>query len=178
MRFLRGYSLLELLCTLSVASILLSTALPDLADAIKNNRRSALVNEFVSSLQLARNQSIMQNCEVTVCKSSDGRSCGRSGVSWNSGWITFVNADGDDPAMVDTDERLLTIHPAITAPLHVTANREYFSFRPLPYRSVNGTIRFCDDRGAPHAAVVIINVMGRPRLSHAEADGSPVNCSE
>jgi type IV fimbrial biogenesis protein FimT len=173
----RGYTLSELLTVLTVVSLLLGTALPGLGSVIRDNRRATLLNEFLSTLYLARTEAIVEVREVTVCKSRDGSSCGDGGVAWDEGWIVFVNDDGDDPATVDLGERVLAVHAAVRAPQHVSANRDYFSFRPFPYRSVNGTISFCDDRGPAHAAAVIVSVTGRPRLSHTSADGAPLDCS-
>ena len=173
----RGFTLLELLVVIGVATILLTVAVPGFSELIEDNRRAALLNEFVTSLQLARVGAVMDGHEVTLCKSADGAHCAPKGARWDDGWIVFANLDGDDPAVVDPGEQVLIAHPGVRSPLHVAANREYFSFRPYSHYSVNGTVTFCDDRGSDHAMAVIISAMGRPRVSHTQADGSPINCS-
>jgi len=84
----RGFTLLELMITLVVATILLLVAVPSFEDIIVNNRLSAYAGRFTSSVQLARSEAIKRNTQVSVCVSSDGTSCGSG--NWQQGWIVIA----------------------------------------------------------------------------------------
>ena len=47
----------------------------------------------------------------------------------------------------------------------ITANRRLFEFRPFGRRSTNGTVTFCDRRGAEQARAVVVSFTGRPRVT-------------
>ena len=119
----RGFTLLELMITLAVLAILISTAIPAMRTTIQNNRMSGISNEFVTALQLARSEAIKRSAPVSVCASSDQASCTGD---WEDGWIVFrdgsaigqvsatvsevlqvwggmgggVSNDGDEPAFI------------------------------------------------------------------------------
>ena len=78
--------------------------------------------------------------------------------------MLFVNTDGRRPPRRAANEPLLLAHqPALTGTIR--ANRQLFEFRPFGRRSVNGTVTFCDERGAASAKAVIVSYTGRPRVS-------------
>ena len=53
-----GFTLLEVLTSLTVASILLTAAVPAMQDFIIRNRMSTEVNTFLASMYLARSESV------------------------------------------------------------------------------------------------------------------------
>jgi type IV fimbrial biogenesis protein FimT len=88
----RGFSLLELIMTMSVAAILLTIAVPSFRYVTNANRISSEVNGLLGDLQFARSEAIKEGRYVSVCASSDGQSCSAS-TAWQSGWIVFPNAN-------------------------------------------------------------------------------------
>lgn len=173
----KGVSLLELLIGLAVAGVLLSTGVPGFHDLVQDNRRAARVNRLVHALHFARSEAVKQAQYVTLCKSASGSDCGAGSVSWDDGWIVFVNADHDEPAQADAGEQVLLREPPIDD-LTVTGNRNAFTFRPFYLRSTNGTFVFCDTRGPQSARAVIISHTGRPRVSDRNPDGGPLACPD
>jgi type IV fimbrial biogenesis protein FimT len=168
-----GASLIELLFVVSVVVILLTSAIPSFREMIMNNRRTAAINELVATIQFARGEAAKRNREVVLCPGGGGRQCGN--YDWDRGWLVFANLDQDRPARLDSDEPLLYVKPALEG-LNMTANRLAFRFRPLGIRSVNGTITFCDSRGAQSARAVIISYTGRPRVSARNASNQRLQC--
>jgi type IV fimbrial biogenesis protein FimT len=89
----RGFTLVELMMTLVIASIVLTMAVPGMRDLIQNNRITGQVNEMVTAFNLARMEAIRRGSPVSVCASADQASC--SGANdWASGWIVFTDANG------------------------------------------------------------------------------------
>src|SRR3569833_4532748 len=90
----RGFTLVELLVTISIATILVTLAVPSFSDFVKNNRMITQPTDFVTAMNVARSEAIRRGTRITLCKSSDGAGC-VSGRNWEQGWIVFVDDDGD-----------------------------------------------------------------------------------
>lgn len=170
-----GFSLLELLVTLSVAGIVLGLAAPAFNGILLDSRRTVAVNSFVHSIYLARVTAATQGRTVSICRSTDGDSCSNGTANWQHGWIVFVNTDRDEPPMRDANEPILSVQAAWHGGA-ATSNRRSYSFRPFQHAVVNGTVVFCDRRGPMRARAVIINIVGRPRIATRDSDNHPLRC--
>lgn len=176
----RGFTLIELMFVLGISAILVSVALPAMQGFVANSRHTSAMNEFVSSMHLARNTAITTNARVTMCASSNQTSC--ETVPWESGWILFRDANGNQT--IDGDDAILNTGQLDTG-VDITSS-QYASF--LMYRpngrvmSANvgdntGEFTVCDDRGAAHSKVVIVEISGRPKQSKVKANGGSPTCS-
>jgi type IV fimbrial biogenesis protein FimT len=106
-----GFTLIEMMVTVSVLAILVSLAAPSFREILVRNRAGAISNEFASSISKARVEAVNRNVCVSICRStlvpSTTTSQPRcdSGTNWTSGWIAFVNTACDDtidePAVTD-----------------------------------------------------------------------------
>jgi type IV fimbrial biogenesis protein FimT len=85
-----GFTLLELLITMAIATILLTIAIPSFQYVTNSNRIAGEVNGLLGDLQYARSEAIKEGQYVSVCASSDGQTCSAS-PDWQGGWIVFVN---------------------------------------------------------------------------------------
>lgn len=83
----KGFTLVELIITVTVAIILLGVAVPNVMGTLRANRLSTTMNSIVQALQLARSQAIRSG-GATVCASKDGLSCLGS-ADWTGGWIVL-----------------------------------------------------------------------------------------
>jgi type IV fimbrial biogenesis protein FimT len=81
---LRGFTLVELMVTITVLAILLAIAVPSFDGIRVSNRLTSYAGALASSSQLARTEAIKRDAPVTLCASTNGTSCG--GV-WEAGWI-------------------------------------------------------------------------------------------
>ena len=171
----RGVTLLELLMVLVVAGALAAAAVPGLGALILNARRTADVNGFVTAVQLARSEAFKRGRTVVLCKTADGTRCGGSDVDFDQGWMVFVNDGSENPPRRDADEpQLYAYRPEMAG--SITANRRLFEFRPFGRRSTNGTVTFCDRRGAGQARAVIVSFTGRPRVTRNGPGLRPLTC--
>src|SRR5579862_2013512 len=101
----RGFTLIEVLITISVASILLTIAIPSFRYVTNSNRISGEVNGLLGDLQFARAEAIKEGRTVTVCVSNDGATCAPATTTWQSGWIVF--SDPTHVGVVDPGETIL-----------------------------------------------------------------------
>lgn len=103
-----GFSLIELLVTLSIVSLLMTVAVPQFQSLIEKNKIQALMDEFTSSLYLARGEAAKRGYQVTLCASdvvtitdvdtgtsTENTVCDTTATDFSSGWIIFVDYDGD-----------------------------------------------------------------------------------
>ena len=176
MRDVGGFTLRELLCTLSVGAILLGLAVPSFRAFVLDARRTADVNGFVLAVQVARSEAIKRGETVVLCQTFDGHRCGNDEVGYGSGWLVFADSDSTRPPQrSDAKPVIYAYRPESTGT--IVGNREYFDFRPIQTRSTNGTLVFCDERGGSSARAVIVSYTGRPRVDSVDPDGKRLVCS-
>lgn len=172
-----GFTLLELLGTVGLAGLLLGLAVPSFRTWVLDARRTADVNGFVLAVQVARSEAAKSSHSVILCKTQDRLRCGGAELRFDAGWMVFVNSDDRlPPTRSDEEPLVLAYEPQLEGT--IVANRALFEFRPLLRRSTNGTVVFCDARGAVAARAVIVSYTGRPRVDRVDADGKPLQCAD
>lgn len=173
----QGITLVELVSVLAIVAIVAAAGIPQMAQFGRAAARRAAVNDMMHSIFLARSKAIMANTVVSLCRSADGETCATNTGNWEDGWIVFVNADRDQPAVRDPEEPIVQRHHGWRGG-RITSNRTSFSFRPTTQSGVNGTFVFCDALGkSGDARAVIISHTGRPRVSERDASNKPLSCS-
>ncbi len=174
-----GFTLLELLATLAIVALLATLASPSFQETLLNARRTEVLNALIRSLHLARVESLRAGREAVVCPvDEDGLCAGRSD-NWTGGWRVFVNRVGRDPSVLDVGDHVLLAREGAGDPARdgrLNANREAFVYRPFNRRSTNGTLIYCDRRGARSARAIIVSHTGRPRISDRSGRGEPLTC--
>ena len=175
-RLNRGYSLYELLMTLTLAAIIIGLGLPSFASITARNRQHAEINALFHAIHVARKESIMRRRVVSLCPSVDAMSC-EPGRDWSTGWLMFANLDADEPPRIDAGEPLLQVH-TVGENIKITANRRGFTLRATQKRATNGTIVVCDKAGRIAPKALVISYTGRPRVTLETTRGEPYNCAD
>ncbi len=176
----RGFTLIEMMIAVALTALLLSMAVPALDAFTSNARQTSTINDFVSSMHIARSTAVTTNFRTTVCASSNGVNC--EAVSWDQGWIVFSDRDSDQA--VDNDETIVAASDGADG-LDIRSPEfgQFLMYRPngrvmtVSAAGNSGQFTVCDGRGADHAKVLIVDLSGRPRLSKYQADGSAPSCS-
>jgi type IV fimbrial biogenesis protein FimT len=159
-----GFTLVELLITIMVLAVLLTVAAPSFTEMLANNRMRSEVYALRALLTEARSEALTERSLVAVCASSDGESCTGN---WNQGYIAFFDDDGDGD--VDAGDRIVLAR-TIEAPTITIGFSNADDFEYVLYNSrgnaqnnataYNGTFTLCDERGAKHAAGLIVSPVG------------------
>ena len=172
--YCRGYSLYELLITLTLVAILTGVAVPSFGKIAANGRIRTELNALFHAVHVARKESIMRRSVVSICPSIDGKNCSAD-FDWSHGWILFNNTDRDEPPRVDKGEAVMQVYKS-TSDTRIKANRRGFTLRATQKRATNGTIIVCDSnkRVAPRA--LVISYTGRPRVALKDRKGKKYTC--
>jgi len=155
-----GFTLLEVLTSLAVASILLTAAVPAMQDFIIRNRMSTEVNTFVASLYLARSEAVKRLRNVSLCPVKSDGDCDSSSQDWEQGWKVYYT----DPA--SGSEVVLQQNPALPSRFRIIGNQSGFDYDPtgqLAIPTTAGTYIFCDTGGIAQARNVVVSGEGRVR---------------
>ena len=174
-RHQNGFTLPELLVTLTVVSTLTVGAANGLTWLIQESRMVGDINRFVTVLHLARNEAVKQTRRIVLCPSADGLHCGNSS-EWNSGWLLFQSDDREH----DTDERLIQRGSSLQAgiALHASNHRRRIVFQPDGSSGgSNSSFTFCDRREKAKPRVICLSNTGRPRLARTRCNRKPIDCS-
>lgn len=176
-----GFTLLELMITLTVVGILAVIAIPNFRTFLLNQRRDSVIDALVASLNYARNQALNLDQNTTLCAGTPGISC--TGGSWATGWEVVQAQPGAASVVLTTH----TLQATSTAPALTAVNGSSgFQF------TGNGLVNFvpvlaggkellkvCDSRGASFARAIEINRAGYIQSSVTPGfapDGSTLIC--
>jgi type IV fimbrial biogenesis protein FimT len=165
----RGFTLYELLITLSLAAVFVTLAVPAFATLSAKSRQYTEISALFHAIHRARKTSIVQRREVSLCPSDDGATCARR-TDWSAGWILYYAPDEDDAG------DLVVVAHEVTDSIRITANRRAFTLRATVKRATNGTLVVCDRFGRIPPKALIVSFTGRPRVATARPDGRPYSC--
>lgn len=87
MRRTQGFTLIELMVTITVLGIIISLAAPSFSKMLQDNRMITLASELQGSLQMARAEAIKRRVDVVLCKSNSGATDCSNGTDWQGGWL-------------------------------------------------------------------------------------------
>jgi len=123
----RGFSLIDLLLTLTLSGILLSLAFPAYNHVIIDVRLSSLAERITSAINIARSEAMKRRAIVIICSSKNGKTCtGR----WRDGWIIFFGKNTRDIQ----ENNLLYVYPPLNKneflEWHGSGGRDYVQLNP------------------------------------------------
>jgi type IV fimbrial biogenesis protein FimT len=159
-----GFTLIELIITLTVIAIISSIAVPSFAEIMADNKQVTRYNQLLGSIALTRSEAIKRGVRTSICQSSDTTSCTKKSKQWHDGWIVFNDADSDN--QVDADETIVFIQQAFEDEITISfGGRKRVAYYPngLAVGSSNGTFLICDTRGDATKSGLVVNMSGRTK---------------
>ncbi len=120
MRYMRGFTLIEVVVVMAVFAILLTIAVPSMSQFVTENRIKQAATDINMTLLNARSNAMRMGVPVVVCASTGATSgsvpsC--DGSSWSSGWVSFIDFQRTGSP---TASGVLVTHGSIPSSLYVT----------------------------------------------------------
>jgi len=170
-----GFSLAELLMTIAVMAVVLSVALPNLRQLLRDQQLKAAVNDLFSAINLARSQAIARGARVELAPA------GPDGADWSRGWVVFVDKDGD--RRPGSGDEVIAAHGPLADGIAVAT--VFSSQQGSAYFAYNGAGRGCTDTSSAAARWgtlsllrdgqvrrIKINMLGRARICDPAREGA------
>jgi len=179
----RGFTLPELIITMGIIAIVLTTAVPSVSSMIKDNRLANQLNSVVIHLHMARAEAAKREVRVILCRSADPNAvnptCGGSTGVWTQGYLVFAD-DGNysnDVYNAGSDTLLYRGQPAASGVKRRTNTtwNVNLEFNPDGSTNANGALAImslCDDRGSDNVRQIQVGPNGMPKLFA----GNNLNC--
>jgi type IV fimbrial biogenesis protein FimT len=174
----RGLTLIELVIILTVLALLITLGAPSLRNMYLRNEQNVAINGFLKHFFLARSLAIQRQKHEIICPSDEGLICLENGI-WNRGLIIF-----EDTERNATLDPLDPVHGKYQLPessqleIYSSQHRTQVIYhedgRPSGY---NLTLTFCDPEERIKPKALIVNNVGRIRVSDTGPDGVPLNCN-
>jgi|TARA_B110000116_G_scaffold81057_1_gene70500 type IV fimbrial biogenesis protein FimT len=148
LKCLGGFTLTELMITISVAAILASTAVPSFSDMIKRNRVITQQNDLLGDIMLARIEAIKRGYSVSICSANlAATGCSGSKIDWHQGWLIYVNSDKHGVYDSNDGDELLRIHDPFVSSTRLDYTYTTLTFNSRGFMSgsdVNARFAFCN----------------------------------
>jgi type IV fimbrial biogenesis protein FimT len=112
-----GFSLVEMLTTMSILAILLVVASPGLASLTSANALSSAQSELAAAMMMARGEAMKRGAQVGLAATAP-----IAGTEFTGGWTVFVDSNGN--GLYDVGEVVVRQQPAYRSNVQIsTANR-------------------------------------------------------
>jgi type IV fimbrial biogenesis protein FimT len=108
-----GFSLIEMLTTVSVLAVMLVIASPGLASLTSANAVSSAQGELAAAIMLARSEALKRATPVGLAAATPV-----SGAEFSGGWTIFVDANGN--GVYDAGEVVIRSQPAFHGDVRVS----------------------------------------------------------
>ena len=170
-KYLTGFTIIELMLTIAVAAVILSIGVPSFQGLMERNQLTSGINQFISSMSLARSEAIKRNQRVSICPSSNGTTC--LGNQYENGWIVFVDTNTNGSRQVATEE-LIWVSGSL--PPSITLRGKACCDDNIPYlasgqiNGIAGSMHLCKGNNIDKSRKIAINTFGRARLDAAGSE--------
>lgn len=156
----KGFTLIELMVSVSVTSILLAMAIPNFNDFIVKMRVDNEISQLHRLLLITRNAAINSGQKAIICPLNSTFECTDE---WQNELSVFV--DTNDNKEFDVNEEVIRIRAAINEgdKLVYGKDRNKITFKPTGQLSglANGTFRYCPKNHDKKSRGIIIARSGR-----------------
>ena len=159
-----GFTLVEIMITVVIASILMGLAAPSFVNFVKNNRLSSQANGLMADLAFTRSEAVKRGANITICRASDPfAACTGSAGPWSTGWI-----------VIDGAGQVLRLHQALDGQNTLTgtgtlADQTAYTGTGLITLGAAQSFSLCDDRLASYGRLIQISITGRAAIAKDSA---------
>lgn len=167
-----GFSLLEILITLSIAAIITAFSLGGFQSLFNKATEDIASKQLMRAITLARNDAIILGQTITLCKSTNQKTCGGD---WSDGYIVLSNNKLLFSFKNNTGQLYWRAFPYFLDDLNFLSSG-FANFQ-------NGTFWYCLKNAAHPAWAIMLGQSGRARILYPNAQdviidekGDPLDC--
>lgn len=155
----QGFTLTELMVTVSIVGIMLALAVPSLRSFILDNRLASQAAEFAGALAMARSEATKRSGRVVVSPVVSG---------FDSGWQVWSDSNGN--ALLDPGEAVLRIHEDLHGnTLTSTGAAAPIVYLPTGFMDIAAgatrIFQLCDSRSGEKGREIRISATGRVSIN-------------
>jgi type IV fimbrial biogenesis protein FimT len=159
----KGFTLMELMVSISVVMILASIGVPALASFIIEVRVDNEISLICRLLYITRNAALNENKTVTLCPLSNQNVCVNQ---WNSTLSVFIDSNNNKVYEPTTGERIIKVKPPIfTGDILKYGNSRngltYSATGHLSGWGQNATFKYCPKGYDEKSRGIVVSVSGR-----------------
>ena len=170
----RGFTMPELIITLGIVAIVLSTAVPSISTTIRNSRLASHLNSVVADIHYARSEAAKRGVRVIMCRSANPNfnnpTCSGSEKVWTTGYIIFAD-DGNNANSVYNNgvDTLLRRGQEASSSVKLRTNWTWnnnLEFNPSGSTNEGGIalMSICDSRGSEYGKQIMVALNGIPKM--------------
>lgn len=167
----KGFSLIELAVTLSVAAVLFTIGVPSFVELIKSLQITSTTNDFFAAINLARTEAVQRGVRVDIVPAgADG--------DWANGWVVFVDRNGN--RQPDDRDAIIFRHGPAPEGMKITAKLSDSTVQYLAYNGAGRTRTHENGHRTQFGTFTFeleskirkikLNFIGRPRICNPETD--------
>jgi type IV fimbrial biogenesis protein FimT len=156
-----GFTLVEILMTITVMAILTAIAVPSFSQMIANSRTRSAVSSLHTAVLKARTEALKRNCRITVQPQPGG---------WNDGWLVVATEANCSRTPGDEYTGDLTLQDDVVGGLTVeTDPAALANIVYLPSGRMTGNPAFLiqDEAASGKRRCLVIELGGMPRVTEA-----------
>lgn len=177
-RAYNGFTLLELLITISLVAITISLTAPTVASIVSENQLQSTSSLIQRAISLTRTESVKRGHRVVMCLSNKEDSCNSS-----TPVHLLVFADPDRTGSPSSSKDLIKLAQLPYPTVFTSYNRPFLAFSPIGYAAgTNGTFKICHKNG--EGELLVISTLGRTRKAVdydgdglvEKTPGNPISC--
>lgn len=170
-----GVTLSELLFTLLLTAVILVFGVPAFTGLMANVRMSHSVNTLIGHLQFARSEAIKRGRDRVAIGPYQNDLNWLNSQSWGGGYLVAIVDSATPPGILKALRRVDGSElEAFT--VQKNGNSPRFFFSPDGSASGDGTLTVCERRNPSHRRGVIVDPVGRARVSDFKPGGDPLTC--
>jgi type IV fimbrial biogenesis protein FimT len=159
----RGFSLIDLLITITIAILLGTIGIPNFTHLLQSTQSKAATRDLYTAFQQARTAAISTGKTITFCGSNDGESCEKK---WTEYLLIFTDENQDKIAQAE--EIILKDafnKRGVNLITRVSLGLSYTKISSDGSAKFAGSVIYCPDNGDPrYMNRVTWNRVGRPYL--------------